>query len=375
MSGIRNCIQVIDAASHSIAATRDEEGDLMDPGVIYAALTILLGLIIAGIAHVIISWLKKKAARTDSHLDDILLEALGQPVVITILAGSIYIALTHFGILPETVAGFAVDQYINAFFILTGAWIVSSFSYNLLRTYGSVIAEKTETDFDDRLLPLLEIIAKYLIWFVAFLLILANFDIDITPLLAGAGIAGLALALAAQDILSNFFGGAIITMDKPFKIGDRIKFENHFGDIVSIGPRSTRLKTLDNQIVTIPNSKITSNIVINYAQPDFKMKVRIPFSVAYGSDMPRVKRILLELANEAAEKTSWVQKDPAPLVYFLEFGESSLNGQLILWTNNYDNSWDVQDYINSRIDEEFRREGIEIPFRQVDVWMRKNERT
>jgi MscS family membrane protein len=375
MSGIRNCIQVIDAASHSIAATRDEEGDLMDPGVIYAALTILLGLIIAGIAHVIISWLKKKAARTDSHLDDILLEALGQPLVITILAGSIYIALTHFGILPETVAGFAVDQYINAFFILTGAWIVSSFSYNLLRTYGSVIAEKTETDFDDRLLPLLEIIAKYLIWFVAFLLILANFDIDITPLLAGAGIAGLALALAAQDILSNFFGGAIITMDKPFKIGDRIKFENHFGDIVSIGPRSTRLKTLDNQIVTIPNSKITSNIVINYAQPDFKMKVRIPFSVAYGSDMPRVKRILLELANEAAEKTSWVQKDPAPLVYFLEFGESSLNGQLILWTNNYDNSWDVQDYINSRIDEEFRREGIEIPFRQVDVWMRKNERT
>ncbi len=345
----------------------------MDSGPLYATLTLAFGLVVAGIAHIVILWLKKKASGTDSQLDDILLAALGKPLVITILAGAIYIALTHFGILPEMFAGFAVDQYMNAFFILIGAWIASSFSYNLLRTYGSVVAEKTETDFDDRLLPLLEIVAKYVIWFAALLMILANFDIDITPLLAGAGIAGLALALAAQDIISNFFGGAIITMDKPFTIGDRVKFDNFFGDIVSIGPRSTRLKTLDNQIVTIPNSKITSNVVVNYAQPDIKMKVRISFSVAYGTDMPRVKKILLEIAREASEKTPWVLSDPGPSVYFLEFGESSLNGQLIVWTNNYDNSWDVQDYVNSRIDERFRNERIEIPFRQVDVRMRSAE--
>jgi small-conductance mechanosensitive channel len=343
----------------------------MDTGIIYAALTIIIGLVIAGIAAIILRWLTKKASGTESHLDDILLGALGKPLVITIIVGSIYIALTHFEILPDTVVGFAVDQYVNAFFILIGAWIVSSFSYNLLRTYGSVVAEKTETDIDNRLLSLLEIAARYLIWFVAFLLILANFNIDITPLLAGAGIAGIALALAAQDILSNFFGGAIITIDEPFRIGDRITFDKYFGDIISIGPRSTRLKTLDNQIVTIPNSKITSNIVVNYAQPDIKMKVRIPFSVAYVSDMPKVKRILLEIACEAMEKTTWVLSDPAPSVYFLEFGESSLNGQLLLWTNNYDNSWDVQDYMNSRILERFRDEGIEIPFRQVDIWMRR----
>ncbi len=344
----------------------------MDPEIVYAALTIIIGLVAAGIAHISIHWLKKKASGTESQLDDILLVALGKPLVITILAGSIYIALTHYDILPDTVVGFSVDQFVNAFFILIGAWIVSSFSYNLLRIYGSVVAEKTETDIDDRLLPLLEITARYLIWFVAFLLILANFNIDITPLLAGAGIAGIALALAAQDILSNFFGGAIITIDEPFKIGDRITFDKYFGDVISIGPRSTRLRTLDYQIVTIPNSKITSNIVINYAQPDIKMKVRIPFSVAYGSDMNRVKKILLEIACEAMEKTSWVLSDPCPSVYFLEFGESSLNGQLLLWTNNYDNTWDVQDYMNSRINERFREEGVEIPFRQVDIWMRRS---
>ena len=148
----------------------------MDPGILYAVITIIFGLLIAGIAYTVIRWLQKKAEETESQLDDILLAAIGKPLVITIVAGSIYIALTHFGILPETIAGFAVDLYVNAFFILIGAWIVSSFSYNLLRTYGSSIAEKTDTDFDDRLISLLEIITKYVIWFVAFLLILANFQ-------------------------------------------------------------------------------------------------------------------------------------------------------------------------------------------------------
>jgi small-conductance mechanosensitive channel len=139
---------------------------------------------------------------------------------------------------------------------------------------------------------------------------------------------------------------------------------------MSIGLRSTRIKTLDNQIVTVPNAKVTSSVVINYAMPDLTMKVRIPFSVAYGSDMEKVKGILLAIAREAAEKTGWVITDPAPSVYFLEFGESVLTGQLILWTNNYDYSWDVQDWVNSRIARRFADEKIEIPFRQVDVRVR-----
>jgi MscS family membrane protein len=342
----------------------------MEPGILYAAITVAAGLVLAGVAYVVIRWLKKRAEATESPLDDIILMAMGTPLVVAIIALSVYIALTRFDIVPESMGWLITDQMINAVFILFGAWITSVFSYNLIRTYGTQVAEKTETDLDDRLIPILEIAARYLIWFVAFLLILANFKIDITPLLAGAGIGALALALAAQEILSNFLGGAIIAVDKPFRIGDRVKIDTFFGDIMSIGLRSTRIKTLDNQIVTVPNSTVTSSVVINYAMPDLTMKVRIPFSVAYGSDMEKVKEILLDVAREAAEKTSWVITDPAPSVYFLEFGESSLNGQLILWTNNYDYSWDVQDWVNSRIARRFSDEKIEIPFRQVDVRMR-----
>jgi MscS family membrane protein len=345
----------------------------MDPGIVYAITTIAAGFILAGAAHIIIRWLKKRADTTESQLDDIILMAVGTPLVVAIISLSVYIALTRFDIVPESMNWLITDQVINAVFILFGAWIASVFSYNLIRIYGTQVAEKTDTDFDDRLIPILEIAARYLIWFVAFLLILENFKIDITPLLAGAGIGALALALAAQEILGNFLGGAIIAVDKPFKIGDRVKIDTFIGDVMSIGLRSTRIKTLDSQIVTIPNSTVTSGVVINYAMPDLKMKVRIPFSVAYGSDMDSVKQILLSLAREAAEKTSWVLIDPPPSVYFLEFGESSLNGQLILWTNNYDFVWDVQDWVNSRIARRFETEKIEIPFRQIDIRMRNKE--
>ncbi|OPY32847.1 MAG: Small-conductance mechanosensitive channel MscMJ [Methanoregula sp. PtaU1.Bin006] len=342
----------------------------MDNGMMYAAVTVASGLVLAGLVHAVIRLLKNKAQATESQLDDIILAAIGTPLVVAIIALSAYIALTRFGVVPESLAWLVTDQVLNAVFILIAAWIISSLSYRLIHGYGTMVAAKTETDLDDRLVPILEIAARYLIWFVALVLILSDFRVDVTPLLAGAGIGALALALAAQDILGNLFGGVIIAVDKPFRIGDRVKVEEFFGDVMSIGLRSTRIKTLDSQIVTVPNSKITSSVVINYAMPDLKMKVRVPFSAAYGSDMEKVKTILLEIARDAAVKTSWVLTDPAPSVYFLEFGESSLKGQLILWTNNYDSIWDVQDWVNSRIARRFSDEKIEIPFRQVDVWMR-----
>ncbi|MCK9579937.1 MAG: mechanosensitive ion channel [Methanoregula sp.] len=344
----------------------------MFEGIFYAAITIVGGLIIAGITYGIVQWLKKKAEMTAFYLDDIIVMAVGTPLVIGIVLLSVYIALTRYDLIPATLGGISTGQVINAIFILLAAWVALVFLTNLIRTYGTVISEKTETDLT-RLIPILLIVVRYSIWFIVFLLLLSNFQIDITALLAAAGIAGIALALAAQDIIGNFFGGIVIALDKPFRIGDRVKIDTFFGDVVTLGPRSTRIKTLDCQIVTIPNSTITSRVVINYSMPDITLKVRIPFSVAYGTDMDRVTEILLAIAREAAEKTPWVITNPAPCVYFREFGESSLNGQMTLYTNNYDYSWEVEDWINRQILKRFREEKIEIPFRQVDIWMRNNK--
>jgi len=337
---------------------------------LYAGALILVGFLLALIARKIVNWLKAKAGETETQLDDIVMKAIGTPVQITVIALFIYLALTRFAVLPEKYAFLLGPQYVASFWILIGAWIVSSFLYDLISIYGHMIAGETEGDWDDRLVEFFVLIAKYLIWFVAFMLILSTFEIDVTPFLAGAGIAGIAIALAAQDIVSNFLGGALITVDKPFKVGDRVRIENYYGDIVGVGARSTRLKTLEHQIVTFPNNKITSNIIVNYSEPDPKIKMTIPVSVAYGTDVDRVTTVITEVVNAAIKETELLLDTPAPQVFFIEFGASELKFIVKVWVKVYSTPDEVKDAINRRINDRFVKEGIEIPFQQIDVHMR-----
>ncbi|MDD4137907.1 MAG: mechanosensitive ion channel family protein [Methanoregula sp.] len=342
-----------------------------DVNYVFAALTILLGIIVAFVTRTLVRWLESKAEKTDTKWDDIIIAAFGLPVQITIVVVSVYFAVTWFNILPENAQWLLNPAYVTAFYVVISAWIISSFLHDIIATYGRALAGKSETDMDDRLVDLLELVVKYVIWFAAVMAILKIFNIDITPFLAGAGIAGIAVALAAQDFISNFFGGAIITVDKPFKVGDRIKVENYYGDVLSIGTRSTRLKTLDYQIVTIPNNKLTTNVIVNYSEPDEKLRITIPVSVAYGTDPVRVKKILLEIAQDSIKNTEYFLEDPAPSVFFTEFADSSLNFIMYVWARKYNLPDQIRDAINIRIAERFAREGIEIPFPQMDIHMVK----
>jgi len=338
--------------------------------IIYGSALIVAGVLAAFVVHEVFKWLQKRADLTESKLDDILLYSLDKPLCISIVLGSAWIAVTLF-VDPVAVLGeyawILSGQYFTAVAILIAAWVISSFVYSFINLYGRWMASKTETDLDDRIIRVLEVSARYVVWFVAILMVLKTLDVDITPLIAGAGIAGLAVALAAQDIVSNFFGGAVILMDRPFAVNDRIKIDDYLGDVISIGPRSTRIRTMDYQMVTIPNSKVSSSVIVNYAMPDVKLKIKVPISVAYGSDIKRVKEILLEIAGEAAERSEYVLSDPAPTVYFLEFADSSLNFMLVIWARAFNLAWDVQDYVNTRVCERFTEEGIEIPFPQMDI--------
>ncbi|HDS63782.1 MAG TPA: mechanosensitive ion channel family protein [Methanofollis liminatans] len=338
----------------------------------YSLLLLFAGVFGSVALYWLYHWLLKRAASTESKIDDILIAATGKPLIIAVLVVTFYFSIVYSGLIPDRYAYVLDSKYLTAFYILLGTWIVSSFTYNFIHLYGRWMASRTESEVDDRIIDVLEIAVKYVIWFIAFLLILSTLEIDITPLLAGAGIAGVAVALAAQDLLSNFFGGALIVMDKPFKVNDRIKIDDYLGDVVSVGPRSTRLQTLDYQLVTIPNSKIASSVIINYALPEVRLKIKIPVSVAYGSDVKRVKEILLGIAREAVDSSVYVLNDPAPSVYFLEFADSSLNFTLVVWARAFNMAWDVQDFINTRIDERFKEEGIEIPFNQMDIHIRKD---
>lgn len=338
-------------------------------GNLLALLIVLAGLLIAFAMHFIFRWLKKKAGATQSRIDDIILASIGTPAVIAVLVISIFAAL-QIATLPPGLEGLVESKYFEAIYVIIGAWIVSGFVHNFISIYGSLLAGKAGGDIDDRTVAFALTVSKYVIWFTAFLLILLILDIDITAFLAGAGIAAIAIGLAAQDFLSNFFGGVVIAHDKPFELDDRIQIDQYMGDVMSVGSRSTRIKTLDNQIVTIPNSTITKSFVVNYTMPDAMIKVRVPVGVAYGTDILQVKKVLTEIAGDLSKSVSYILAEPEPMVYFLEFGDSSLKFQLVLWTNDVTKSWEVRDAANMRIAKRFAEEKIEIPFPQRDVHLK-----
>ncbi|MCW5968727.1 MAG: mechanosensitive ion channel [Blastocatellales bacterium] len=212
-------------------------------------------------------------------------------------------------------------------------------------------------------------ITRYLVLLVGLLVVLQTVGIDLTTLNVIAGAVGIGVGFGLQNIASNFISGIIILFERPVKVGDRIEVGDVNGDVIEIGARATTVSTNDNIAIIIPNSKFITENVINWKHNDDKVRFRIPVGVAYGSDVRKVERVLLEVA---AENES-VLTQPAPSVLFTGFGDSSLNFSLLVWTRSMvHRRGSLISALNFAIDEKFRQHGIEIPFPQRDLHIRSS---
>lgn len=326
-------------------------------------------LLAAAVANLIIKILLKKAENTGTKLDDIILLAIGRPLYIMIIVAGIYYAAHETPYLGAKIIEFDGD-YRYRHFLLTifGTWIAASFFKRIIQEYGYELASRTEGDMDDRIVTLADMSGSYIIWLVGIMIALSGVGVEIGPIIAGMGIAGLAIALAAQNLLLNVFGGMTITLDQLYRVGERVEFGGVYGDIYEIKPRYTKIKTLDNMIITIPNSKVINDNIINYAAPDTMVRVKIPVSVAYGTDPEKVDKIMLTIA----ETTPKVLKEPKSLVRFTEYAASSQNFELLIWIKHYDDRHPVIDTILREMFKRFKEEGIEMPFNQMDVHIKKD---
>ncbi|PKL60559.1 MAG: mechanosensitive ion channel protein MscS [Methanomicrobiales archaeon HGW-Methanomicrobiales-4] len=333
-----------------------------------AIVVLIIGFSLMVMLFFIKKILNPRVIQSKIKIDDLVLNLIGRPLFCLIFLTTIWSALYYGTSLPELYPDIFHPRYLTTFFIFIGSWIFARFVGDFFKKYGAeIVIEQGRKDQNT-----LHFFRKgiiFFIWIIGFLLILSTLDINIGPLLATGGVIGLIISLGGQDVIGNFLSGIIIATDKPLRIGDRVKIANFLGDIVDIGSYSSRLKTLDNQIITVPNKMLTNDIVINYAMPNEELHVRINIGVAYGSDVRKVKEHLLNIGRKAIE-IGFCLKESEPEVYFLEFANSSLNFQLIVCTDSYSRSWDVLDYINCQIDETFKAEGIEIPFPQIDVHIR-----
>ncbi len=198
------------------------------------------------------------------------------------------------------------------------------------------------------------------------LVVLSVWQVNLTPLLASAGLAGIIIALAAKDVMGNFFGGISVFLDRPFRPGDYIVLgSGERGRVVHIGLRSTRIVTRDDTLVSIPNSVIVSTKIINESAPNRRMRVRTKLSVASTSDVDQVEEILLKVARA----NSLVLSEPRPRVRFRAFGDSSLDFELLCWIAQPKDKGLIIHELNSAVFKEFNQAGVAFPIPQRDVYV------
>lgn len=180
---------------------------------------------------------------------------------------------------------------------------------------------------------------------------------------------GVGIGFGLQSFAADITSGIIILWERPFKVGDRLEREGIWGDVKDIKLRTTLIMTPDDIAMVVPNSKLTNEAVINYSYGNPRIRLHVPVGVAYGSDVETVKGLLLQ----AAKEHDGVMMHPPPAVWFREFGDSSLNFQLLCWVPRSEQKFQVMSDLNFRIDQLFRENGIEIPFPQRDLHLRSSD--
>lgn len=333
----------------------------------------LLALIVIGasiilaklVDYIFSSTIKRLVARTETSVDDHFIALLHRPIFATVTSIGLFIALDVIGL--EQSLQDIVGAVIRT--ILVILWLIFALRASKLLLIAMSGHEQRFEFVQPTTEPLLKNAVAVLLFLAGVYAIMIAWGINVTGLVASAGIVGLALSFAAQDTLSNLFAGVAILTDKPYQIGDVIIIDSgERGEVTHIGLRSTRLLTRDDVEISIPNSVMGNAKIINEAGgPPRRFRVRASVGVAYGSDIEKVMQILEQIATSHEGILSM----PAPRVRFRVFGESSLDFDLLCWIDQPVNRGLIVHELNCEIYRRFAESGVEIPFPQRDLHIKE----
>jgi small-conductance mechanosensitive channel len=337
-----------------------------EEGYIQALAVLILSLLLAKSIDLIITQvLKKWTARTRNRLDNKIIDILHKPLFYSVVLIGLAVAMVLLD-LPEEIS-WTVLAILKTVLVLFWSRFLLRFSRILLRRSSlsgdrfRLIRSQTLTLFENLALVLVVALAAYLIF--------TAWDIDMTAWFASAGIAGIAIGFAAKDTLANLFSGVFILADAPYKIGDFVVLDSgERGRVTHIGIRSTRILTRDDVEVTIPNSIMGNSKIINESGgPYEKHRVRVQVAVAYGSDVDRVREILMDVATTQ----EGICEEPEPRVRFRSFGASGLDFELLCWIDEPVLRGMALDALKTAVYKRFAQEGIEIPYSKQDLYIKE----
>ena len=299
---------------------------------------------------------RKIVGKTKSRYDDIILDIIEEPIVMLLFTLGIYIAALTLK-MSEGMFSF-ITNAIEIAITIAIAWFILRFVDNLIEHFIVPLTSGTESDLDDHLVPILRKLSKTVVIVLSALIIISNFGYNISSVLAGLGIGGLAFALAAKDMLANLFGGVSILTDKPFKIGDRVRVDEIDGYVREIGLRSTRIETLDGTQMIVPNAKIADSVVENVSAEKAR-KTKMTLGLTYDTSNKKIEQAV-EIVREIIKKNEHTEDDSR--VYFTGFGDFSLNVLVIYWIKNLDEILPARHAINMEIKKQFEKAKIDFAF-------------
>ena len=329
----------------------------------------LLALVLATVGYFLVKLIlgrakKRWVQRTDTRLDDYLVEFLLRAGLFSIVAWAVWRLVNIWSIPNEAGTAPLVANWVLAIWVGLLFLPLSRFIGDVLDLVEGRVVARGETTLDETAFPLINRTVRFIVLALGVVLALDLLGLNIAPLLAGAGVMGLALSLAAKDTLSNLIAGVLLIMDRPFKVGDRIELwtapneTGTWGDVIEIGLRATKIRNPDNLVIIVPNSLIMVRDIVNYTMSGQDIRLRIPFSVAYESDIDRAKVLLIE----AAKQVQGVKLEPEPIVIVRGFGPSDVQIQLRVWILEARNRRRIADEITGRAVAAFADAGVEIPY-------------
>jgi MscS family membrane protein len=324
------------------------------------ALGIILGTFVAAkiVYWFITNIIKKLTAKTKTNLDDVLIEKLEKPIRYSILIFGYWVAIHYLNISNSGLLTF-LEGIASISLLLTLTSTASKVFDALVTEVVLPLVEKSEGGADNYILPVLSKAVKGIIWTFGVIIGLDNIGFDITAMIAGLGIGGLALALAAQDSVKNIFAGIMIFVDKPFKVKERIQIQDYDGTVEEVGLRSTRIRTLDGRIVTIPNSTFTDNSVVNVtSQPSLKIVLNL--GLTYDTDEGGMQKGVDILRQIVADHSMILESDCS--AGFNDFGDFSLSILFVYYVKPDAHWLDSQNTICKEVLKRFNDAGLDFAF-------------
>jgi small-conductance mechanosensitive channel len=315
--------------------------------------SVTMGVWIAGLIarRYLFRYLHRLAEQTEWEFDDIIIRIIRSPFVIWTLMLGIYIAL-QISRLPKVVVS-DLGRVFSGLAILS----VTLVAANILAEFIRRSATKAQVA-TPQLIPN---IAKIFVIGIGLLVLLGTWGIQITPILTAFGIGGLAVALALQDTLSNLFAGFYTTLAKQVRVGDFIKLDSGpEGQVVDISWRTTTVRNPLNNLIIIPNTKLSQSVITNYALPEPALTLRLPVSVSYEAEPEDIERVLLEVAKSAEGEVPGLAVAAEPEVRLTGFGESGLEFALIVCVRAFQDEERVAHELRKRIFKRLRAEKIKI---------------